>query len=155
MRGPRCVASPYNGNEPQGGKQKMIATPLGTTQSTSNAIRPTSPEFAPPTARANTQAHQVYTSPISTVNKLCGTAALGEDDPNTNRPASATVCTRLNPIAARFSLCKDAVTTGVRVLSILLPPPPQPEPKEPAQSSQQALEYSPNIWEENSLKFAS
>src|SRR5215207_1221648 len=133
----------------------MIDTPLRPTQSTSNAIRPTSPDFAPRTARAKTQAHQVYSSPISTVSKLCGTAALGEDDPNTNRPASATVCTRLNPIAARFTHSQPGVPTGVRVLSILLPPPPQPEPKEPAQSSQQALEYSPNIWEENSLKFAS
>src|SRR5215203_1672711 len=107
----------------------MIDTPLRPTQSTSNAIRPTSPDFAPPTARAKTQAHQVYSSPISTVSKLCGTAVLGEDDPNTNRPASATVCTRLNPIAARFTHSQPGVPTGVRVLSILLPLLPQPEPK--------------------------
>src|SRR5215208_1353116 len=98
----------------------MIDTPLRPTQSTSNAIRPTSPDFAPPTARTKTQAHQVYSSPISTVNKLCGTSRLDEDDPNTNRPASATVCTRLNPMAARFTHSQPGVPTDVRVLSILL-----------------------------------
>src|SRR5215210_430977 len=107
----------------------MIDTPLRPTQSTSNAIRPTSPDFAPRTARAKTQAHQVYGSPISTVSKLWGISELDEDDPNTNRPASATVCTRLNPIAARFTHSQPGVPTGVRVLSILLPPLPQPEPK--------------------------
>src|SRR5215204_1199283 len=102
----------------------MIDTPLRPTQSTSNAIRPTSPDFAPPTARAKTQAHQVYSSPISTVSKLCGTSELDEDDPNTNRPASATVCTRVNRIAAtaRLTQSQPAAPTGVRVLSILLPP---------------------------------
>src|SRR5215217_3440147 len=100
----------------------MIDTPLRPTHSTSNAIRPTSPDSAPPTARAKTQAHQVYSSPISTLSKLCGTSELDEDDPNTNRPASATVCTRLNPIAARLTQSQPAAPTGVRVLSILLPP---------------------------------
>src|SRR5215213_10527347 len=113
----------------------MIDTPLRQTQSTSNAIRPTSPDFAPPTACTKTQAHQVYSSPISTVSKLCGTAALGEDDPNTNRPASATVCTRLNPIAARFTHTQPGVPTGFRVFSILLSPLPQPEPNRACQSS--------------------
>src|SRR5215212_19260 len=107
----------------------MIDTPLRQTQSTSNTIRPTSPDFAPRTARAKTQAHQVYSSPISTVSKLCGISELDEDDPNTNRPASATVCTRLNPIAARFTHSQPGVPTGVRVLSVLLPTLPQPEPK--------------------------
>src|SRR5215217_1738798 len=102
----------------------MIDTPLRLTQSTSNAIRPTSPEFAPRTARANTQAHQVYSSPISTVSRLCGTSELDEDDPNTKIPASAIVCTRLNPIAARFTHSQPGVPTGVRVLPILLPPLP-------------------------------
>src|SRR5215212_1058462 len=98
----------------------MIDTPLRHTQSKSKAIRPTSPDFAPRTARAKTQAHQVYSSPISTVSKLCGTSELDEDDPNTNRPASATVCTRLKPIAARFTHNQPGVPTSVRVLSILL-----------------------------------
>src|SRR5215207_1148129 len=108
----------------------MIDRPLRPTQSTSNAIRPTSPEFAPPTARAKTQAHQVYTSPISTVSvaKLCCTSELDEDAPNTI-PASATICTRLNPIAARFTHSQPGVPTGVRVLPILLLPLPHPEPK--------------------------
>src|SRR5215208_3638791 len=113
----------------------MIDTPLKLTQSKSNAIRPTSPDFAPPTARAKTQAHQVYRSPISTVSKLCGTSEFGEDDPNTNRPASATVCTRLNPIAARFTHTQPGVPTGFRVFSILLSPLPQPEPNRACQSS--------------------
>src|SRR5215217_6185074 len=99
----------------------MIDTPLRPTQSTSNAIRPTSPDFAPPAARANTQAHQVYSS---TVSRLCGTSELDEDDPNTKIPASAIVCTRLNPIAARFAHSQPGVPTGVRVLPILLPPLP-------------------------------
>src|SRR5215212_7434932 len=107
----------------------MIDTPLRHTQSKSKAIRPTSPDFAPRTARAKTQAHQVYSSPISTVSKLCGTSELDEDDPNTNRPASATVCTKLNPIAARFTHSQLGVPTNVRVFSILLHPLLQPEPK--------------------------
>src|SRR5215203_140339 len=111
----------------------MIDTPLRPTHSTSNAIRPTSPEFAPPTARAKTQAHHVYSSPISTVSKLCGTSEFGEDDPNTNRLASATVCTRLNPIAARFTHSQPGVPTGVRVFSILLFPLPQPKPNRACQ----------------------
>src|SRR5215207_3335447 len=132
----------------------MIVRPLPPTQRTSNTIRPTSQDFAPPTAFAKTQAHQVYSIPISTLSKLCCTPMREDNDPKII-PRSATVCTRLKPIAARFTHSQPGVPTGVRVLSILLPPPPQPEPKEPAQSSQQALEYSPNIWEENSLKFAS
>src|SRR5215216_3866811 len=115
------MASAYNGTpKTQGGKQPRIDTPLRLTQSTSNAIRPTSPDFAPPAARANTQAHQVYSSPISTVSRLCGTSELDEDDPNTNRPASATVCTKLKPIAARFTHSQPGVRAGVRDLSILL-----------------------------------
>src|SRR5215217_8324318 len=100
----------------------MIDTPLRPTQSTSNAIRPTSPDFAPPAARANTQAHQVYSSPISTVSRLCGTSELDEDDPNTKIPTSTTVCTRLNPIAARLTHSQPEAPTGVRVLPI----PPSP-----------------------------
>src|SRR5215216_6016252 len=129
MRVPKCRASGYNGKPKlQGGKQARIDTPLRLTQSISNAIRPTSPEFAPPTARAKTQAHQVYSSPISTVSKLSGTSELDEDDPN-KIPASAIVCAKLNPIAARFTHSQPGVPTGVRVLPILLPPLPQPEPK--------------------------
>src|SRR5215210_1093086 len=123
------MASAYNGTpKTQGGKQPRIDTPLRLTQSISNAIRPTSPEFAPPTARANTQAHQVYSSPSSTVSKLSGTSEPGEDDPN-KIPASAIVCAKLNPIAARFTHSQPGVPTGVRVLSILLPPLLHPEPK--------------------------
>src|SRR5215211_77771 len=125
----------------------MIDTPLRQTQSTSNAIRPTSPEFAPRTARAKTQAHQVYSSPISTLSKLCGTSEFDEDDPNTNRPASATVCTRLNPIAARFTHSQPGVPACVRVFSILLSPFPQPEPNRACHSSRRALGSSPNFRE--------
>src|SRR5215212_11892852 len=112
----------------------MIVRPLPPTQSTSNTIRPTSQDFAPPTAFAKTQAHQVYKAPISTLSRLCCMPKLDDNDPKII-PRSATVCPRLKPIAARFTHSQPGVPTGVRVLSKLLPPPPQPEPKEPAQSS--------------------
>src|ERR687897_2657660 len=80
----------------------MIVRPLPPTQSKSNTIRPTSQDFAPPTAFAKTQAHQLYSTPISTLSKLCGTPKLDDNDPKII-PRSATVCPRLNPIAARFT----------------------------------------------------
>src|ERR671918_1965275 len=112
----------------------MIVRPLPPTQRTSNAIRPTSQDFAPPTAFAKAQAHQLYSTAISTLSKLCLTPKLDDNDPKII-PRSATVCPKLNPNAARFTHSQPGVPTGVRVLSILLPPPPQPEPREPAQSS--------------------
>src|SRR5215204_6944548 len=95
----------------------MIVRPLPPTQSKSNTIRPTSQDFAPPTAFAKAQAHQVYSTAISTLSKLCGTPK-----PDEIIPRSATVCPRLNPIAARFTHSQPGVPTGVRVLSMLLPP---------------------------------
>src|SRR5918996_4896322 len=99
----------------------MIVRPLPPTQSKSNAIRPTSQDFPPPTAFAKTQAHQVYSTPISTLSKLCLTPKPDDNDPKII-PRSATVCPRLNPIAARFTHSQPGVPTGVRVLSMLLPP---------------------------------
>src|SRR5215218_2600670 len=113
----------------------MIDTPLRPTQSTSNAIRPTSPDFAPRTARAKTQAHQVYSSPISTVSKLCGTATLGEDDPNTNRPASATVCTRLNPSRPDLPTASLECPPVFESFPYCYLPSRNRNPREPAQSS--------------------
>src|SRR5215211_4480855 len=112
----------------------MIVRPLPPTQSKSKTIRPTSQDFAPPRAFAKAQAHQVYSTAISTLSKLCGTPKPDDNDPKII-PRSATVCPRLNPIAARFTHSQPGVPTGVRVLSILLLPPPQPEPKEPTQGS--------------------
>src|ERR687890_2593316 len=119
MRLPRCRVSAYTGTALQGGGHSMIVRPLPPAQRTSNTIRPTSQDFAPPTAFAKTQAHQVYRSPISTLSKLCGTPKLDDNDPKII-PRSATVCPRLNPIAARFTHSQPGVPTGVRVLSILL-----------------------------------
>src|SRR5215208_1887185 len=118
---PTCRASAKNGTEPQGGGQYTIVRPLPPTQSTSNAISPTSQDFVPPTAFANTQAHQVYSSPISTLSKLCCTP---KRDPSAITAKSTSVCTKLNPIAAtaRLTQSQPAAPTGVRVLSILLPP---------------------------------
>src|SRR5215217_3645197 len=115
MRLPTCRASAKNGTDPQGGKQATIVRPLPPTQSTSNAIRPTSQDFAPPTAFAKTQAHQVYSSPISTLSKLCCTS---KRDPSTIPTKSTSVCTRLNPIAARLTQNQPGAATGVRVLSV-------------------------------------
>src|SRR5215217_2420937 len=139
MRLPRCRVSAQTGTALQGGGHSMIVRPLPPTQSKSNTMRPTSQDFAPPTAFAKTQAHQVYSTAISTLSKLCLTPKPDDNDPKII-PRSATVCPRLNPIAARFTHSQPGVPTGVRVPSILLPPPPQLEPKEPAQSSYQALE---------------
>src|ERR671910_2346808 len=101
MRLPTCRASAKNGTEPQGGKQVSIVRPLPPTQSTSNAIRPTSQDFVPPTAFANTQAHQVYSNPISTLSKLCCTPKRDPGTiPGTITAKSTSVCTKLNPIAA-------------------------------------------------------
>src|SRR4028119_1064155 len=106
----------------------MIVRPLPPTQSKSNTIRPTSQDFAPPTAFAKAQAHQVYSTAISTLSKLCGTPKPDDNDPKII-PRSATVCPRLNPIAARFTHNQPGVPTDVRVPSILLLPLPQPKPK--------------------------
>src|SRR4028119_224162 len=99
----------------------MIVRPLPPTQSTSNTIRPTSQDFAPPTAFAKAQAHQVYSTAISTLSKICGTPKPDDNDPKII-PRSATVCPRLNPIAARFTHSQPGVPTGVRAVAILLPP---------------------------------
>src|SRR5215217_5771099 len=124
MRLPTCRASAKNGTDPQGGKQASIVRPLPPTQSTSNTIRPTSQDFVPPTAFANTQAHQVYSNPISTLSKLCCTPNTPKRDPSAITAKSTSVCTKLNPIAAtaRLTQSQPAAPTGVRVLSILLPP---------------------------------
>src|SRR5215213_2861097 len=133
MRLPRCRASAYTGTALQGGGQARIVRPLPPTQRISKTIRPTSQDFAPPTAFAKAQAHQEYSTAISTLSNLCSKPKPDEDVPKII-PRSATVCPRLNPIAAtaRFTHSQPGVLTAVRVLSILLPPPPQPEPKEPA-----------------------
>src|SRR5215213_3472358 len=133
MRLPRCrvSAKTETGTTLQGGGHARIVRPLPPTQRISNTIRPTSQDFAPPTAFAKAQAHQVYSTAISTLSKLCLTPKLDDNDPNII-PRSATVCPRLNPIAARFTHSQPGVPTGVRVLSILQPPPPQLEPIEPA-----------------------
>src|SRR5215208_7797369 len=101
----------------------MIVRPLPPTQRTSNTIRPTSQDFAPPTAFAKTQAHQVYSTPISTLSKLCCTPKRDDDSPKII-PKSIKVCTRLKPIAAtaRITHSQPGVPTNVRVFSILLPP---------------------------------
>src|SRR5215204_2373361 len=99
----------------------MIVRPLPPTQSKSNTIRPTSQYLAPPTAFAKAQAHQVYSAAISTLSKLCLTPKPDENDPKIIA-RSATVCPRLNPMAARFTHSQPGVPTGVRVFSMLLPP---------------------------------
>src|SRR5215207_4919923 len=99
----------------------MIVRPLPPTQSKSNTIRPTSQYLAPPTAFAKAQAHQVYSTAISTLSTLCLTPKPDDKDPKII-PRSATVCPRLNPIAAIFTHSQPGVPTGVRVLSMLLPP---------------------------------
>src|SRR5919112_4934012 len=125
MRLPRCRVSAYTGTALQGGGHSMIVRPLPPTQSTSNTIRPTSQDFAPPTtAFAKTQAHQVYRAPISTLSKLCGTPKLDDNDPKII-PRSATVCPRLKPIAATARITQSqpgGVPTGCRILPIRLPP---------------------------------
>src|SRR5215204_1709462 len=118
MRLPTCRASAKNGTEPQGGKQASIVRPLPPTQSTSNTIRPTSQDFVPPTAFANTQAHQVYSSPISTLSKLCCTLkpdSSVKPDPSVIRAKSTSVCTKLKPIAATATVTQSqpAAPTGV------------------------------------------
>src|SRR5215213_5862519 len=130
MRLPRCrvSAKTETGTALQGGGHSKIVRPLPPTQRISNTIRPTSQDFAPPTAFAKAQAHQLYSTAISTLSKLCGTPKPDDNEPKII-PRSATVCPRLNPIAARFTHSQPGVPAGVRVLSILLPPPPQPEPK--------------------------
>src|SRR5215212_6154191 len=109
----------------------MIVRPLPPTQSTSNTIRPTSQDFVPPTAFAKTQAHQVYSSPISTLSKFCCTPKGG---PGAIKAKSSSVCTKLNPSAARLTQSQPGVPTCVRVFSILLPPCATGA-QEPAQSS--------------------
>src|SRR5215207_3809629 len=121
MRLPRWSVSAKTGSALQGGGQAMIVRPLPPTQRISNTIRPTSHDFAPPTAFAKTQAPQEYSNPISTLSKLCGKPKPDDNDPKII-PRSATVCPRLNPIAARFTHSQPGVPTGVRVLSMLLPP---------------------------------
>src|SRR5215212_3197932 len=113
----------------------MIVRPLPPTQSTSNTIRPTSQDFAPPTAFAKTQAHQVYKAPISTLSRLCGMPKLDDNDPKII-PRSAKVCTRLKPIAAtaRITQSQPGAPTGCRILPIRLPPFAIGA-QEPAQSS--------------------
>src|SRR3712207_7427022 len=85
----------------QGGGHSKIVRPLPPTQRISNTIRPTSQDFAPPTAFAKAQAHQLYSTAISTLSKLCGTPKPDDNDPKII-PRSVTVCPRLNPIAARL-----------------------------------------------------
>src|ERR687889_2740696 len=124
MRLPRCRVSAYTGSALQGGGHSMIVRPLPPTQSASNTIRPTSQDFAPLTAFAKTQAHQVYSTAISTLSKLCGTPKLDDNDPKII-PRSATVCPRLNPIAATARITQSqpgGVPTGCRILPIRLPP---------------------------------
>src|SRR5215217_1197855 len=128
MRLPRCRVSAQTGTALQGGGHARIVSPLPPTQRILNTIRPTSQDFAPPTAFAKAQAHQEYSTAISTLSKLCGTPKPDDNDPKII-PRSATVCPRLNPIAARFTHSQPGVPTGVRVFSILLPPLLQPEPK--------------------------
>src|SRR5215212_12210653 len=101
----------------------MIVRPLPPTQSTSNTIRPTSQDFALPTAFAKTQAHQVYKAPISTLSKLCCTPKRDDDGPKII-PKSTKVCPRLNPIAdtARITQSQPGAPTGCRILPIRLPP---------------------------------
>src|SRR5215211_7995227 len=101
----------------------MIVRPLPPTQSTSNTIRPTSQDSAPPTAFAKTQAHQVYSTPISTLSKLCCTLKRDDDGPKII-PKSTKVCTRLKPIAATATITQSqpgGVPTGCRILPIRLP----------------------------------
>src|SRR5215216_3234338 len=113
----------------------MIVRPLPPTQSTSYPIRPTSQDFAPLTAFAKTQAHQVYSAPMSTLSKLCCTPKRDDNDPKII-PKSAMVCTRLNPIAAtdRITQSQPGAPTGCRILPIRLPPTAIGA-QEPAQSS--------------------
>src|ERR671921_2471483 len=124
MRLPRCRVPAYTGTELQGGGHSMIVRPLPPTQSTSNTIRPTSQDFAPPTtAFAKTQAHQVYSTPISTLSKLCCTLKRDDDGPKII-PKSTKVCTRLKPIAATARITQSqpgGVPTGCRILPIRLP----------------------------------
>src|SRR5215217_6699589 len=110
MRLPRCRVSAYTGTALQGGGQYII-------------VRPTSQDFAPPTAFAKTQAQQVYRAPISTLSKICGTPKLDDNDPKII-PRSATVCPRLIPIAAtaRITQSQPGAPTGCRILPIRLPP---------------------------------
>src|SRR5918994_6483498 len=136
MRLPRCRVLAYTGTALQGGGHSKIVRPLPPTQRISNTIRPTSQDFAPPTAFAKAQAHQVYSTAISTLSKLCATPKKPDDNDPKIIPRSATVCPRLNPIAARFTHSQPgAPRTGVRALPILLLPLPHPQPREPAQSS--------------------
>src|SRR5512132_1181979 len=100
----------------------MIVSPLPPTQRISNTIGPTSQDFAPPTAFAKAQAHQVYSTAISTLSKLCCTPKPDDNDPYLT-PRSAKVFPSLNTFAARFSLFYLGVLSGVRVLSGLLHPP--------------------------------
>src|ERR687896_121708 len=123
MRLPRCRVSAYTGTALQGGGHSMIVRPLPPTQSKSNTIRPTSQALAPPTAFAKAQAHQVYSTAISTLSKLCLTPKPDDNDPKII-PRSATVCPRLNPIAAtaRITQSHPGAPTGCRILPRRLPP---------------------------------
>src|SRR5215207_11319950 len=138
MRLPRWSVSAKTGSALQGGGQAMTVRPLPPTQRRSNAIRPTSHDVAPPTAWANTHAHQVHRTPISTLSKLCCTPK-GDDDPM-KIPKSTTVCVRLKPIAttARRTQSEPGAPTGCRILPIRLPPAGLGA-EEPAHSSYHAL----------------
>src|SRR5918999_1776414 len=139
MRLPRCRVSAYTGTALQGGGHSKIVRPLPPTQRISNTIRPTSQDFAPPTAFAKAQAHQLYSTAISTLSKLCGTPKPDDNDPKII-PRSATVCPRLNPIAAtaRITQSHPGAPTGCRILPRRLPPSAI-RAQEPAQSSYHAL----------------
>src|SRR5215217_2498991 len=146
MRLPRCRVSAQSGTALQGGGHSRIVRPLPPTQSKSNTTRPTSQDFAPPTAFAKAQAHQLYSSPISTLSKLCGTPKLDDNDPKII-PKSATVCPRLNPIAAtaRITQSQPGAPTGCRILPTRLPPPAI-RAQEPAQRVHKTLERRVPLW---------
>src|SRR5215218_10000803 len=139
MRLPRWSVSAKTGSALHGGGQAMIVRPLLPSQRISNAISPTSQAFAPPTACAKTQAHQVYRTPISTLSTPCCTPKRDADGP-TKIPKSTTVCTRLKPIAAtaRRIQSQPAAPSGCRILSIRLPPSAI-RAEEPAHRSLHAL----------------
>src|SRR5215213_6136439 len=137
MRLPRCrvSAKTETGTAPQGGGHARIVRPLPPTQRILNTIRPTSQDFAPPTAFAKTQAHQVYSTAISTLSKVCCIPKGDDNDPKII-PKSTRVCPRLNPIAAtaRIIQSQPGAPTGCRILPTRLPPSAI-RAQEPAQSS--------------------
>jgi hypothetical protein len=56
----------------------------------------------------------VYSTPLSTLSKACGTPKPDDNDPKII-PKSATVCPRLNPIAARLVQSQAGAPVVVRV----------------------------------------